>query len=107
MAAYADRCRGLVVLTRGSRPIWYQRPGGPLRRSEVFEVAARDTAGAGDSFRAGVVYGLLRGLPDHEVIRTASAVAAMVCRTSPGVIHSPTHTELAEFLTGAAGDAID
>ena len=102
MAAYIGRCRGLVVFTRGSRPVWYQRRGGALRRSEAFDVEARDTAGAGDSFRAGVVYGLLRGMPDDEVIRTASAVAAMVCRTSPGVIHCPTEPELEAFLADAA-----
>jgi sulfofructose kinase len=102
MAAYNDRCRGLVVLTRGSRPVWYQRRGGALRQSEVFEVQARDTAGAGDGFRAGVVYGLLRELPDPEVIRTASAVAAMVCQTSPGVINCPTEAELEAFLTDTA-----
>jgi sugar/nucleoside kinase (ribokinase family) len=107
MAAYADRCRGLVVLTRGSRSVWYQRRSGALRQSQAFDVEVRDTAGAGDAFRAGVVYGLLREMPDHDVIRTASAVAAMVCQTSPGVLHCPTEAELGAFLADAANGSVE
>ena len=98
VAEYTARCRGLVILTAGNGPVRYRRRGGRLRRSAAFDVAARDTTGAGDAFRAGVMYGLLRGMPDDDVITTASAVAAMVCCTSPGVLHTPTEIELEAFL---------
>ena len=59
---------------------------------------ARDTAGAGDSFRAGVIYGMLRGFADPRLIETASALSAMVCRQVPGVLNSPSEQELERFL---------
>jgi sugar/nucleoside kinase (ribokinase family) len=95
---YLGRCRGLVILTRGSRPLFYGRPGGPPRQFAPFSVEARDTAGAGDSFRAGVIYGLLQQHSDERIVTTASAVAAIVCQASPGVLHSPTERQLEEFL---------
>ena len=96
--AYVARCKGLVILTRGGGPVWYGRSGTAARQSPVFDVELRDTAGAGDSFRAGVIFGLLRGEADGDVVRIASALAAMVCQTSPGVLHSPTEPELHAFL---------
>lgn len=98
LAAYTGSCRGLVILTQGREPLLFGRGGEAPQCQAPFSVAARDTTGAGDSFRAGVIYGLLRGRSDEEIVRTASAVAAMVCQTAPGVLHSPTEGELNEFL---------
>lgn len=61
-------------------------------------VAVRDTTGAGDGFRAGIVYGLLKGHRGAGLIRVGSAVAALVCSQVPGVLHSPNETELSAFL---------
>jgi sugar/nucleoside kinase (ribokinase family) len=61
-------------------------------------VHVRDTTGAGDSFRAGIIYGMLNGQEDEELIRTGAAVAALVCERFPGVLNSPTEGELSEFL---------
>jgi sugar/nucleoside kinase (ribokinase family) len=96
--AYSKSCRGLIVLTRGSGSTWYGRPGRSPRRAPAFVVDPIDTAGAGDSFRAGVIRGLLRGDPDDDIIRSAAAVAAIVCTTSPGVLGSPTESDLRQFL---------
>jgi sugar/nucleoside kinase (ribokinase family) len=104
---YTRRCRGLVILTRGGRPLLFGRHGDPVRRRAPFEIAPRDTAGAGDSFRAGVIHGLLLGQCDDDLITTACAVAAMVCQTSPGVLLSPTPRDLEGFLRDRAGDAGD
>ena len=98
LGVYAEQCRGLSILTRGNRPLLYARPGDAPQQSAPFAVEARDTAGAGDSFRAGVIYGLLRKYPDEQIVTTASAIAAMVCQTSPGVMHSPTEPQLEEFV---------
>ena len=97
-AEYGSRCRGLVVLTRGSDPILYGRQGSEPRHVAPVAVEARDTTGAGDSFRAGVVFGMLRGYDDERLVGTASALAAMVCRTAPGVLGSPTEQQLERFL---------
>jgi sugar/nucleoside kinase (ribokinase family) len=100
---YRRACPGLVVFTFGSRPLWYGRPGQARQELQPFSVAAVDTAGAGDAFRAGVVYGLLRGWGDLPTLRFASALAALVCTTAPGVVNSPTLPEVEAFLNGNPG----
>jgi sugar/nucleoside kinase (ribokinase family) len=96
--AYTRRCRGLVVYTRGGDELVFARGDEAPRRFAPFRVEAVDTTGAGDSFRAGIIYGMLRGYPDDDLVRTASAVAALVCLGLPGVLHSPTEPELLGFL---------
>lgn len=98
LAAFTARCRGLVVLTQGSEGVLAARHDADPREHPTFTVDARDTTGAGDSFRAGVIYGMLRGFDIERMIRTASAVAALVCERVPGVLHSPTEPELDAFL---------
>ncbi len=98
LAVYTQRCRGLVILTRGGRSAWYGRAGESPREHQPFPVEVRDTTGAGDSFRAGIIFGLLAGESDEGLVRVASAVAALVCERSPGVLHSPTTAELSAFL---------
>jgi sugar/nucleoside kinase (ribokinase family) len=98
VADYVEHCSGLVTLTRGGRRLISARRGEPSRGHEPFTVDMRDTTGAGDSFRAGIIYGMLRGYADDDLVRTASALAAMVCERVPGVLNSPTETELIAFL---------
>ena len=47
-----------------------------------FEVpgGCKDTTGAGDAFRVGLIYGLLRGESVETTLRMANAVAALKCR---------------------------
>ena len=97
-SAYADRCEGLVVLTRGAGDLLYGRAGAPPQAFPPFDVETRDATGAGDAFRAGLIYGMLAGQGDEELVRTASAVAALVCQTVPGVVNGPTASDLARFL---------
>ena len=40
----------------------------------------KDTTGAGDSFRVGLLYGMIRGESIEESARMANAVAALKCR---------------------------
>lgn len=42
-----------------------------------FEVTARDETGAGDAFAAGLICGLLRGLPLDQAVRLGNAVGAL------------------------------
>lgn len=88
---------GLVVLTAGSQPILHRRGGGTAGVEAAVEVDVVDTTGAGDSFRAGLMYGLLQGEDDAGAVRTAAAVAAMVCMSAPGVLESPSADDLRAF----------
>lgn len=98
VSLFSRHCEGLVVFTRGSKPLIYSRRDTEQTQFEPFEVEARDTTGAGDSFRAGLIYGMLAGYGDARLIQTASAVAAMVSERVPGVLNSPTAGELERFI---------
>jgi sugar/nucleoside kinase (ribokinase family) len=102
LAAYTGTCRGLVILTQGGNGGFFGRRGDEPRRFDPFRARVRDTTGAGDSFRAGIIYGMLRGQDDCGLVRTASAVAALVCRSAPGVLAGPTEAELDTFLSDHA-----
>jgi sugar/nucleoside kinase (ribokinase family) len=99
VAAYTDRCQGLVVLTRGASSSWAACNGEAPVQHPPFPVEVRDTTGAGDAFRAGIVYGLLHDYTADRMLRLAAAVAALVCQTGPGVLESPTTAEVMTFLT--------
>ena len=57
-----------------------------------------DSAGAGDSFRGGLIFGTLKGWSDDERVRFASAIAALVCTTAPGCVNSPTLEQVIAVL---------
>lgn len=58
----------------------------------------KDTTGAGDSFRAGFLYGFLSGESIEESARMANAVAALKCRKIGARTALPNKTELADLL---------
>ncbi|MCY7377406.1 MAG: carbohydrate kinase family protein [Pyrinomonadaceae bacterium] len=58
----------------------------------------RDTTGAGDAFRVGFLYGLLKGESVEEAARTANAVAALKCRELGARTALPDEKELREML---------
>jgi sugar/nucleoside kinase (ribokinase family) len=98
LAAYRQDCDGLVVLTDGASPVVFGYPGAEPRACAPFPVEVEDTTGAGDAFRAGIIYGMLKGLTGTELVETGCAVAGMVCERMPGFINSPTEAELQGFL---------
>jgi len=89
---------GLVIFTFGDAPVWYANPGETVNYFQPYSVEPVDTSGGGDSFRAGIVYGLLKGWDDHRMIDFAAAVAAITCTRSPGVLHAPTYDEVLDFM---------
>jgi sugar/nucleoside kinase (ribokinase family) len=70
---YAAQCSGLIIHTYGSAPILFGKSDEKSGHFHPFHVNVKDTTGAGDSFRAGIIYGLLQGQQDTELLRTASA----------------------------------
>jgi sugar/nucleoside kinase (ribokinase family) len=73
---------------------------GQMHHAPAFNVVAVDTTGAGDVFRAGFIYALLRNMPIDQTLRFANAAAALSC-TRPGAISSvPTLAEVNALVTG-------
>jgi sugar/nucleoside kinase (ribokinase family) len=95
---YRRACRGLVIFTWGSKPLWYAAPGGESKTFAPYSVKVVDTLAAGDSFRAGIVYGVVKNLGDDATIRFASALAAVVCTRFPSVYQPPSLAEIEALL---------
>lgn len=68
--------------------------------SEGFSVpnGCKDTTGAGDAFRVGLLYGLLKGESVETSARMANAVAALKCRELGARTALPNNSELMEFI---------
>ena len=75
-------CGGEFVETAG-----FDVPGGCI-----------DTTGAGDAFRAGLIYGLISGESIGESARIANAVAALKCRSLGARTGLPNRNELDSLL---------
>lgn len=60
----------------------------------------KDTTGAGDSFRAGFLYGLLNGDSVEDAAKNANAVAALKCREIGARTALPNKEELRRLLNG-------
>lgn len=95
---YSKSCDGLTVLTFGSETVLFGRKGSKPSYFTPFTVDVKDTTGAGDAFRAGLIYAMLKDQSDEEQIRTGCALAGMVCEKFPGVLNGPTEQELLEFI---------
>ena len=80
----------VIVVKMGEQGCYVKTP------DEAFTVPAFevptivDTLGAGDSFKAGVVYALQEGMDDATLVRFASATAAAACMYYPIAKNPPT-----------------
>jgi ribokinase/sulfofructose kinase len=70
-------------------------------RTKGFAVpgGCKDTTGAGDSFRVGLLYGVLQGASVEESARMANAVAALKCRAVGARTSLPDEKELFDLLS--------
>ena len=89
---------GLTILTQGGGDMLYARKGKPVRRMKPFSVEVRSTLGAGDTFKAGCVYGLLRGMKDEDLVRFASACSAIAISRFPLPLHPPRLEEVQQLI---------
>ena len=69
-----------------------------MRKMKPFAVEVRSTLGAGDTFKAGCVYGLLKGMTDEELVRFASACSAIAISRFPLPLNPPTLDEVNGLL---------
>ncbi|MGI9471314.1 MAG: carbohydrate kinase family protein [Rubripirellula sp.] len=72
----------MVVLTRGGRWSLLLDQRGESSEQLAFDTAVVDTVGAGDSFTAAVVLGMLRKMPLPQIHTWANRVSAFVCSRS-------------------------
>jgi sugar/nucleoside kinase (ribokinase family) len=95
---YQKYCRGLVIFTFGSDELWYGRREENINKFNPYIIKPIDTTGAGDSFRAGVIYGLMNSWDDRSVVDFASAVSACVCLTFPHTLNAPGLDGIIKFM---------
>ena len=90
---------GMVGMTKGAEGATIYCEG-QFIESPAYEVpgGCRDTTGAGDAFRGGFLYGLLRGEDVETSLKLANAVAALNCRSLGARTALPNEKELTEFL---------
>ena len=91
---------GLTIITQGGGEMLYARKGEPVYRMKPFSVTVRSTLGAGDTFKAGCVYGLLNGMKDAELVRFASACSAIAISRFPLPLHPPKLDEVKTLISG-------
>ena len=89
---------GLTILTQGGGDMLYARRGEPVLRCKPFSVDVRSTLGAGDTFKAGCVYGLLHGMDDERLVRFASACSAVAISRFPIPLYPPKLEEVQALL---------
>lgn len=91
---------GLTIITQGGGDMLYARKGGPVHRMKPFSVTVRSTLGAGDTFKAGCVYGLLHGMKDDELVQFASACSAIAISRFPLPLNPPRLEEVQRLIRG-------
>ncbi len=94
MALLQESTDGLVILTQGAGEMLYGRKGEEIKRMKPFSVEVKSTLGAGDTFKAGCVYGLLKGMSDDELVRFASACAGVAISRFPLPLYPPKTEEV-------------
>jgi len=95
---YQSNCAGLVIFTFGSKTVLYASKDSKIQSFKPYKIKVVDTLAAGDTFRAGVVYGILKAWSDFEVVRFASATAAVSCTRFPSVYEPPTLAEITNLI---------
>lgn len=99
---YTAASRGLVIFTSGAREIMFGRRGETVKRLQPYRINAVSTLGAGDIFRAGIVYGLFQGWDDLRCVKFAAATAASVCTRFPMALDLPGLEEIFDLMNSGA-----
>ena len=97
-ALLVENTDGLVIITSGEKDMIYGRKGQSPKRMKPFSVEVKSTLGAGDTFKAGCVYGLLKGFSDDQIVRFASACSAIAISRFPLPLNPPTMEEVQKLL---------
>jgi sulfofructose kinase len=91
---------GVIIITDGPRPVLVVRADGAPFGIEPYEISdVVDTSGAGDLFKAGVIYGWLRpDWPLEQKVKFACAAAGLNCQRQRGADPPPTLEQIAALM---------
>ena len=103
MERMMETAEGLTILTQGGGDMLYGRKGGVIHRMKPFSVEVKSTLGAGDTFKAGCVYGLLHEMPDEDLVRFASTCSAVAISRFPLPLYPPRLEEVQAVISAAEG----
>lgn len=95
--ALKSRYPGFVAVTAGANGCWWSEAG-TIRHTPAPLVEAIDTLAAGDVFHAAFALLLAEGKPMAEIMRFASAAAAIKCTRFGGRLGAPDRAEVEAFL---------
>jgi sulfofructose kinase len=97
LKALAGHLSGFVAITDGPKGVYWLESG-ELRHLPAFKVNVIDSLGAGDAFHGGFTLGLVEGRTLPDILRFASATAALKCTKFGGASGAPTRAEVEAFL---------
>ncbi len=98
MSLMQSTADGLTIITQGGGDMLYARKGEEIHRMKPFSVEVKSTLGAGDTFKAGCVYGLLHEMKDEELVRFASACSAVAISRFPLPLNPPKLEEVRKII---------
>ena len=85
-------------LSTGAGEILYASQETSPDSFQPYEIDVVDTLAAGDTFRACVVYGVLQGMRDRDVVRFTAACSGVACMRFPSVHEPPTLGEIETLM---------
>jgi sulfofructose kinase len=91
---------GAIIITDGPRPVLVVRADGSAFGIEPYEMApVFDTSGAGNLFKAGLIYGWLQAdWPLEQKVKFACAAAGLYCRRRCGDDPPPSLADIAALM---------
>jgi adenosine kinase len=105
-AAIAERVEACIV-TRGAEGSSIYTGGGRIDIPAATPTAITDPTGCGDAYRAGLLYGLVQGLPWSTTGRIASLLGAIKIAHAGTQNHHFTRTEFENRYAAAFGMPLD
>ncbi|WP_124098046.1 carbohydrate kinase family protein [Ruminococcus sp. Marseille-P6503] len=100
---YTENTDGLVIFTLGEKGAMYGRKGRQPEFRGSVKVDVVSTLGAGDSFKAGTVYGLYKGFDDDRLVRFACAAAGAAVSRFPIPLRPPELEEVERLMKQYGG----
>lgn len=98
LRSVAPQTESWLAVTLGASGVLWLDESGAAQRFPAFEVAVADTLGAGDVFHGAFALALAEDRPIADVIRRASAAAALKCTRFGGRAGIPTAEDVDAFL---------